>query len=1511
MLRDQGLYLREFEHDACGAGFICSLKGVKSNDIIHKALEILEKLEHRGAVSSDGRTGDGAGILIDIPHQYFQDDCKFELPEEGSYAVSNVFLPRKKNQQDYCISVFEKSLIDQGLTIIGWRDVPVNRSILGEIAGISEPFVKQIFVTSDSFKSAFAKAKKDKQKEAEFKFNIKLFTARKIAEHTIYNSKLSESSFFYLPSFSTKTIIYKGLLMPQDIKVYYKDLMDPRVVTRLALVHQRFSTNTFPTWDLAQPFRYMCHNGEINTLRGNVTRMYAREELMDSPLFGEDIKSILPVVLPGKSDSASMDMVVEMLLMTGRSLPEVMMMLVPEAWEKNPDMSPAKKAFYEFNSCLMEPWDGPASIPFTDGNFIGAVLDRNGLRPSRYSVTKDGYVIMSSETGVVDIKPKNLQYHGRLEPGKMFLVDMAQGRIVNDEEIKEEIATRHPYQDWLDRNLVHLKDIPYNECPLFLNEAPLKDRLLTFGYTQEDINTIILPMAAKAKEPIGSMGNDAPIAVLSERPQLLYNYFKQLFAQVTNPPLDGIREELITDISLTLGSDANIFEINPAHCKKLKIQNPVISKQDLDKIKSYNNDTFKVVSVPMLYDINRGHNGLEEALDNLLAEVEKTLDEGANIVILTDRNTSSSLGPIPALLACSYVNNGLGKLKKRSNVSIIIESAEPREVHHFALLFGYGASAINPYMVNEIIEHHIEDLKIANVTVEEGVQNFNKAVGKGVLKVMNKIGISTLNSYRSSQLFECIGISKKVVQKYFPRTVTRIEGVGLHQLEGEISKRHHIAYSEKEIASELPLEIGGEYRWRRDGAAHLFNPLTIAKLQESVRSNKPVIYKEYADRVNNQAKQLMTIRGLFEFTNFDPIDIKEVEPWTAIVKRFKTGAMSYGSISKEAHETLAVAMNRIDGKSNSGEGGEDQTRFYKDVNGDWKNSAIKQVASGRFGVTSNYLTNATEIQIKMAQGAKPGEGGQLPGPKVNPEIAKTRNSTPYVGLISPPPHHDIYSIEDLSQLIYDLKSANREARINVKLVSEVGVGTVAAGVAKAKADVILISGHDGGTGATPLTSMKHTGLPWELGLAEAQQTLVMNNLRGRVRLECDGQLKTGRDVAIACLLGAEEFGFATAPLVATGCIMMRVCHLNTCPVGIATQNPELRKRFKGKPEHVVNFMYFVAQEMREIMAQLGFRTVDEMVGQVQKLDRNATIDQYKALGLDLSPILHKVETTGDQPFYNTETQDHDLEKALDFKIISQAHPALFRKEKTVLDLKITNEDRAVGAILSNEISKIYGVNGLPENTLKINFEGSAGQSFAAFATHGLTLAVTGNTNDYIGKGLSGAKVVVKVPVDATIIPEENVIIGNVAFYGATAGEAYINGKAGERFCVRNSGATAVVEGIGDHGCEYMTGGVAVILGDVGRNFGAGMSGGIAYVYDPESSLSRKANSEGLNFLKVDESQDILQLRELVENHYNATLSPLAQRLLENWEKEISNFTKVLPEEYRQALLRLEEEQLTN
>ncbi|MBU2972914.1 glutamate synthase large subunit [Zobellia sp. B3R18] len=1497
-LKKQGLYLPEFEHDNCGAGFICSLKGKKSNDIIHKALEILDKLEHRGAVSSDGKTGDGAGILIDIPHDFFKAVCDFELPEPGEYAVGNIFLPQKENQREFCISTFEENIKKQGLKLLGWRDVPVNRSIPGRVAMETEPFVKQVFVTKES------------EEQDYFNFNLKLFVARKVTEHTVINSKLSESKFFYVPSLSTKIIIFKGLLMPKDISLYYKDLMDPRVVTRLSLVHQRFSTNTFPTWDLAQPFRYMCHNGEINTLRGNVSRMRSREELLKSDWFGEDIKNILPTILPGKSDSATMDMVVELLLMTGRSLPEVMMILIPEAWEKNPDMSEAKRAFYEYHSCMMEPWDGPASVPFTDGNYIGAVLDRNGLRPSRYTVTKDDYVIMSSETGVVQIAPENVEFHGRLEPGKMFLVNMEEGRIINDEEIKEDIASRLPYKEWLDNNLVHLKNIPYNDCPLFLGEASLEKRKSVFGYTLEDINTIILPMGKTAKEPIGSMGSDTPIAVLSQRPQLIYNYFQQLFAQVTNPPLDGIREELITDISLTLGSDHNIFDFSELHCRKLKIQNPVISKEDLDKIKNYDaSPDYKVVSIPVLYEIERGHNGLEDALESILQQASKAIDEGTNIIILSDRNVSQTMAPIPALLACSFVNSGLQRLGKRSKLSIIIESAEPREVHHFCLLFGFGASAINPYLVNEIIGEQIEEHDITDFTFEEAVKNYNKAVGKGILKVMNKIGISTLNSYRGSQLFECIGINTKVVDKYFPNTPTRIQGIGLYQIEKEVAKRHKKAFNTKEVAANLDLEMGGDYRWRRDGEKHMFNPLTVAKLQKAVRGNENETYKEYAEMVNEQSKNLMTIRGLFEFSNYDPIPLDEVEPWTEIVKRFKTGAMSYGSISKEAHENLAIAMNRIGGKSNSGEGGEDAERFYKNATGDWKNSAIKQVASGRFGVTSDYLTNAQEIQIKMAQGAKPGEGGQLPGPKVNPSIAKTRNSTPYVGLISPPPHHDIYSIEDLSQLIYDLKSANREARINVKLVSEVGVGTVAAGVSKAKADVVLISGFDGGTGASPLTSLKHAGLPWELGIAEAQQTLVMNDLRNRIVLECDGQLKTGRDVAVACLLGAEEFGFATAPLVASGCIMMRVCHLNTCPVGIATQNPELRKKFAGKPEHVVNYMYFVAQELREIMAQLGFRTINEMVGQVQKLDRKKAIDHYKSAGIDLTPILYEVDVPAGTKFYNTQKQTHDIDNSIEFDIIAKANPSLFRKEKLTLDFPIKNTDRAVGAIISNEISKVYGAQGLPINTLKLNFTGSAGQSFGAFATRGLTMTVNGNTNDYLGKGLSGAKLVIKVPEKSTIVPEDNVITGNVTLYGATAGRAYINGKAGERFCVRNSGAKAVVEGIGDHGCEYMTGGVAVILGEVGRNFGAGMSGGIAYIYDQKGTFRKKCNNEDLNLLEVTEDNDVKQLKDLIESHYNSTLSPLAQRILEKWEDCLPKFIKVLPEEYKQALLRMEREKL--
>lgn len=1497
MLKRQGLYLPEFEHDNCGAGFICSLTGKRSNDIIHKALEILEKLEHRGAVSADGVTGDGAGILIDIPHKFFEKSCDFKLPEPDDYAVSNVFLPRKSNQREFCINVFESEIEKQDLKLLGWRDVPVNSEMLGRIAKTTEPFVKQIFIG------------KSDDNQSDFDFKLKLYAARKIAEHTIYDSKLSESQFFYVPSLSTKIIIFKGLLKPEHINEYYLDLFDADLDTRLALVHQRFSTNTFPTWDLAQPFRYICHNGEINTLRGNVSRMFSREEIMESPLFGDDIKKIIPTILKGKSDSATLDMVVELLLMTGRSLPEVMMMLVPEAWEKNPNMSDAKKAFYEYNSCLMEPWDGPASIPFTDGNYIGAVLDRNGLRPSRYTVTKNGNVVMSSETGVVDIKPENVSFHGRLEPGKMFLVNMNEGRIVNDEEIKEEIAAKHPYRKWLNDNLVHLRSISAKRGPIKYDEIELKKRKIVFGYTREDLNTIIKPMAQNGKEPIGSMGSDTPIAVLSERPQLVYNYFKQIFAQVTNPPLDGIREELITDISLTLGSDVNLFDISPDHCKKLKIQNPVISKHDLDKIRNYDtNPNFKVESISILYEVNRGLNELEVALENLMSKASKAIDNGANIIILSDRYVDENHAPIPALLACSYVNHALHKLQKRSKISLIIESAEPREVHHFALLFGFGASAVNPYIVNEIVQEQVDAGEISELEYLEAIKNYNKAIGKGILKVMNKIGISTLNSYRGSQLFECIGINTQTVDKYFPNTPTRIQGIGLREIEQEIVKRHRKAFQPNDDQADI--EIGGDYRWRRGQEKHMFNPLTVVKLQEAVRTNKATTYKEYSELVNNQSKSLMTIRGLFEFDQYDPIPLDEVEPWTEIVKRFKTGAMSYGSISKEAHENLAVAMNRIAGKSNSGEGGEDQERFYKSSQGDWKNSAIKQIASGRFGVTSNYLTNASEIQIKIAQGAKPGEGGQLPGPKVNHEIAKTRNSTPYVGLISPPPHHDIYSIEDLSQLIYDAKSANRDARINVKLVSEVGVGTVAAGVAKAKADVILISGFDGGTGASPLTSLKHAGLPWELGIAEAQQTLVMNDLRNRIVLECDGQLKTGRDVAIACLLGAEEFGFATAPLVASGCIMMRVCHLNTCPVGIATQNPELRKKFKGKPEHVVNYMYFVAQELREIMASLGFKTVNEMVGQVHKLNRNKAIEHYKASGIDLTPILHKIDVPEGTKLYNTTTQDHHLESHLDFQIIKQAHQALFRKQKTTLEMPITNIDRAVGAIVSNEISKIYGADGLPEDTINIDFYGSAGQSFGAFATKGLRFTVHGNTNDYLGKGLSGGKLIIRVPEQSTIVPEDNIITGNVTLYGATSGEVYINGKAGERFCVRNSGAKAVVEGIGDHGCEYMTGGIAVVLGEVGRNFGAGMSGGIAYVLDENNTFKQNCNDEGLNvdyiILKGDDGE---QLRSLIQNHFEATNSPLAKRILTNWETYLPKFKKVLPEEYRQALIRLENEKL--
>ena len=1493
--KKQGLYSPENEHDNCGAGFICSLKGEKTNDIIHKALNILTCLEHRGAVSSDGKTGDGAGILIEIPDDFFRKECSFELPEPQQYAVGMLFLPQKINQAKHCIDIFEKEIERQGLSILGWRDVPLNSKIVGSIAATTQPIIKQVFVGKNNIELT------------ESEFSTKLFVARKISENEIYNTALSQKQYFYFSSLHHRTLIYKGLLIPEDIDQFYLDLSNPKLVTRLALVHQRFSTNTFPTWDLAQPFRYMCHNGEINTRRGNVTRMNAREELMKSDFIGKDLPKVFPTILDGKSDSSQMDMVVEILLTTGRSLPEVMMMMVPEAWEKHKSMSDEKKAFYEFNSCIMEPWDGPASIPFTDGKFIGAMLDRNGLRPSRYSVTKDGYVIMSSETGVVDIEPSNVEKHGRLEPGKMFLVDMIEGRIIEDEEIKNEIVSKHPYRKWLNQNTLPLMEVPYTGNKTPLEKLDFETRLRMFGYTEEDLKTIILPMCVSGKEAMGSMGTDTPLAVLSNKPQLLFNYFKQLFAQVTNPPLDGIREEIVTDTSLGLGSDYNIYDIVPEHCKKLKINNPIISNEDLDKIKFIKSKDFKTASISALYDISKGHNGIEEALDKMVIDASKRIDEGYNIIILSDRGVSKKMGAVPILLACSNIHHCMMKLKKRSKFGIVIESSEPREPHHFSMLFGYGASAINPYMVNEIIAFHHKKNFFGDQSLKSSIQNFNKAIAKGILKVMNKIGISTLHSYRGSQIFEALGLRESFTEKYFSNTPTRIEGIGLYSLEKEYSKKHLDAFSKEN--SFMSLEIGGSYRWRRNGEAHMLNPSTISKLQQAVREDKFETYKVYSDLINKQNKQLMTLRGMFKFVNHDPIPIDEVEPWTEIVKRFKTGAMSYGSISKEAHENLAIAMNRIGGKSNSGEGGEDPSRFIKNANGVWKNSAIKQVASGRFGVSSHYLTNANEIQIKMAQGAKPGEGGQLPGPKVNPLIAKVRNSTPYVGLISPPPHHDIYSIEDLSQLIYDLKNANREARINVKLVSEVGVGTIAAGVAKAKADVILISGFDGGTGASPLTSLKHAGLPWELGIAEAQQTLVMNGLRGRIVLECDGQLKTGKDVAIACLLGAEEFGFSTAPLVASGCIMMRACHLNTCPVGIATQDPELRKNFKGKPEHVINFMHFVAEELREIMAILGFRSINEMVGQSQKINMEDAVKNYKTKGINLSKILYKPDVPKNVSLKNNSKQNHNLEKVIDFKILSEAKLAIEKKVKMSLSYKIKNTDRTVGTILSNEISKLYGAKGLPNDTLKLNFKGAAGQSFGAFSTKGLTMKISGNTNDYFGKGLSGAKIIVKTPKESTIISHKNVITGNTALYGATSGEAYINGIAGERFCVRNSGATAVVEGVGDHGCEYMTGGIALILGDIGRNFAAGMSGGIAYIYKSEKFDKRNFNMEMIEFENPND-QDLDYINKLIENHFSYTSSKLAEDLLINWNKESNNFIKIMPTEYKLALEKMAKEKIT-
>ena len=1497
-----GLYDPRFEHDACGVGCVVNLKGEKSHAVISKALDILMNLSHRGACGCDEKTGDGAGIMMQTPDKFFRKKCGelgIKLPAGAfEFAAGLVFLPRNAGQRDTVKKMFEDVVRAEGQPFLGWRDVPVNNEVLGDLARDVEPHIAQIFVGRGA-------GIQDNRH-----FDRKLYVIRKQIENAVRSSNLPEKKYFYVCSLACQTFVYKGLMLADQVKLFMPDLADTDMMSGLALVHQRYSTNTFPTWDLAHPFRYLCHNGEINTVRGNTNFMNAREALFKSPLFGHDISKILPIVSPGASDSAALDNAVELLYHTGRSLPHAMMMLVPEAWQNHETMSDEKKAFYEYHSCFMEPWDGPASIPFTDGQCVGAILDRNGLRPSRYTVTKDGFVIMASETGVLEIDPANVETKGRLQPGRMFLVDTDKGRIVDDEEIKHEIAVRKPYRTWLNANLHSLKDLPDPKTKPAAETTTRLQREQIFGYTLEDLKIILTPMATTGIEPTGSMGVDVPIAVLSDRAQLIYNYFKQLFAQVTNPPLDAIREELVTSLQSNIGNESNLFEETDHHAHQLRIEKPVLTNDALERIRSFAEGDIKAITIPTLFRVNDEGTGLENALKELCAKAEKAVDEGYSILILSDRGSNRDLAPIPAALALAGVHHHLIRTHRRTQCGLVLETGEAREVHHFAVLFGYGAGAVNPYMVYEIIDELIEagQLKLDR---EKAIQNFIKSVNKGLLKVMSKMGISTLHSYRGAQIFECVGLNATVVDKYFTGTPSRIQGVGIEILAKEVKMRHERAFPARDIPEALELDVGGVYQWRRTGERHLLNPIVIAKLQEATRFEKQTAYDQFSKLVNEQARDLYTLRGLFEFKSGAraPVPLEEVEPWENIVKRFKTGAMSYGSISKEAHETLAIAMNRLGGKSNSGEGGEDPDRFTRDANGDWRNSAIKQVASGRFGVTSNYLANASELQIKMAQGAKPGEGGQLPAEKVNPPIAKTRHSTPYVQLISPPPHHDIYSIEDLAQLIHDLKNANPEARVNVKLVSEVGVGTVAAGVSKGKADVVLISGYDGGTGASPETSLKHAGLPWELGLAETHQTLVMNDLRSRIVVECDGKLLTGRDVAIACLLGAEEFGFSTAPLITVGCIMMRVCHLNTCPVGIATQDPELRKKYTGKPEYVVNFFRFVAEELRRIMASLGFRTINEMVGQVDMLDVAKAIDHWKAQGLDFSTILHKPKVPASVGVYCSKKQDHGIDRALDNELIKLARPALEKGEKVVINTAVRNINRTVGTMLSYNVSKRYGENGLPDGTITINAAGSGGQSFGAFGARGITFNLEGDANDYFGKGLSGARLIIRPPKNASFVPEKNILIGNVAFYGAIKGDAYIRGLAGERFAVRNSGVNAVVEGVGDHGCEYMTGGVVVVLGGTGRNFAAGMSGGIAYVLDEQGDFAKyRCNQELVGLEKVETPEDSNMLRGLIENHARLTESSVARRILDNWDAMRSKFIKVMPHDYKKALERLAKEQ---
>ena len=1490
----EGLYDSYYEHDACGVGFICRIDNAPTHEIVAKGIEMLVNLEHRGACGCDERTGDGAGILIQLPHEFFApilEELGAGRREAGAYAAGSVFLPHDPAQKAFCKKTFEDVVRAEGQEFLGWRSVPVSDEHVGGAARQQEPDAWQVFVGRGS-----GLVDQDA-------FERKLYVIRKVIEHAVRKADLPEKGNYYISSLSSRTIVYKGMLTVEQIADYYPDLSDPSMKSALAMIHSRFSTNTLPRWPLAQPFRFLCHNGEINTLRGNVNWMNARQRLFESELFGDDMQRLFPILTENASDSAILDNAVELLYHTGRSLPHAMMMLVPEAWEHATEMSEEKRAFYEYHSCLMEPWDGPATLPFTDGRFIGAILDRNGLRPSRYTVTKDGIVILASETGVLDVDPANVESKGRLQPGKMFLVDLKEHRVISDEEVKSRLAARRPYLEWIKANTLHLEDLPETAAPEPYVSDELHKREQLFGYTLEDERVLMEPMGRNAKEPLGSMGDDSPLAVLSDKPRLLYDYFRQLFAQVTNPPLDAIREELVTSLFTQLGSEQDLFKETPEHCRKLVLKQPILLDVQLARIRESGVRGLGTETVPMVFDVAEGGEGLRRALDELCEQAEAAVEAGRTILILSDREAGSNKAPIPALLATGAVHHHLIKNGLRTRASIVVESGEPREVHQFCTLIGYGADAINPYLAIQVVGRHTAG---DGVDPDQVVYRYIKAIGKGILKVMSKMGISTVQSYRGAQIFEAVGIGQDVVDRYFTGTASRIGGIGLDTIALEAQLRHEQAFPKVALDYKLMLDPGGRYLWRRNGEHHIFNPMVIARLQHAVRENAYATYEDYAGRVNDQARTLGTLRGLFDFAEdgVEAVPLDEVEHWTDIVKRFKTGAMSYGSISSETHETLALAMNRIGGMSNTGEGGEETHRYDR---GNLRRSRIKQVASGRFGVTIDYLTSADEIQIKMAQGAKPGEGGQLPGEKVYPWIAQTRHSTPYVGLISPPPHHDIYSIEDLAQLIHDLKNSNPKARISVKLVSEVGVGTIAAGVAKGKADVILISGHDGGTGASPQTSIMHAGLPWELGLSEAHQVLTRNGLRTRVKVECDGQLKTGRDVAIACLLGADEFGFATAPLVAMGCIMMRKCHLNTCPVGIATQDPELRKKFNGKPEHVINYFHFVAEELRRIMARLGFRTIDEMVGQVQRLETRK-VEHWKAKHVDLSKLLVKPNVPDVLRAFRADSQDHGLDSALDHWLIKKAKPALDCATPLEIKTKVSNTNRTVGTMLSAEVSNRYGEKGLPEDTILIRATGSGGQSFFAFGARGVTVDLEGDANDYFGKGLSGAKLIIRPPKTAAYEPHRNIIVGNVALYGATSGEIYVRGQAGERFGVRNSGVRAVVEGVGDHGCEYMTGGRVVVLGRTGRNFAAGMSGGVAFVLDGTQEFRNlRCNPEMVDLEDVTEGEDVTELREMIEKHYDYTGSSVAEWVLENWEAALEQFVKVMPIEYRNALLRLEEE----